>query len=816
MIKLSKFKKYYNKGKRNETCVFENLDLEFENTGLVCILGESGCGKTTLLNSIGGLDSFESGTIQIDDETVNKYKMKQIERIRNDKYGYIFQNYYLLSDQSVEDNIMIALSMFSLSEEEKQARVDYTLEAMGLSKYKKKKVSNLSGGQQQRVSIARALVKAPEIILADEPTGNLDEENTLNTMSILKSISKQCLVILVTHERDMAKLFADRIIEMVDGKIEADYPNKSTDSYVKSDDQNIYLGEYEEVKLQNDLLELKMYNATENDKKLKLTFVFKDGKLYIKNESNTEIFIEEADSDFSIIDGKAPKLKLENMEDMHFELEDIKSKNTNKLPFSQLRKIAKENRKALGKRQSFMIITVLVATIMLTLVVADYINKKQIDKSKIITSDSHLIGITFTSAGTHTRRREYQELKERYCEAYGVSTDKYAIIHKITPKANFVYDDIAQLSNVKKQFDSNCFVSLDLIEDKSIVYGRRSETPDEIVVDKMVLDKFKADNPVIGGQFEDYEDFLGREIILYADGNSREIVGITDVDEPDIFVDERQERALSAKNFVFASLSEFKSAYPGKYDDLELSEDETYMLKTSFEEEFPHSREQYKIAYADNWQYGYVVKDTIDENYYADAIISDEQFEKLAVYMLADRSGFNIYVYDTDDIDDVISHFQDLLNTGEYKGKLKIETTYTYDDEIKAYLKETQMDANARNIATIVVFGLSIIVVYFSMKLNISARKEQIIVYRLIGINPGSIIKSFVMEMGSLTAVICIPAIAVTGFVMNFVSNLEVLQIHYYFSWVGMLLLALAMIIANVLVCFISVNGMLRRPPVQL
>ena len=222
MIRVDNLQKYYNKGRKNEQHVLNDVSLELDRTGLVCILGESGSGKTTLLNTIGGLDTFSGGTITIEDTVVKKYDPKVMEPIRNDHFDYIFQNYYLLKDYSVAYNIKLALNRYELTEEEKEERVDYVLHMLGMEKFKKKQVSKLSGGQQQRVSIARALVKSPDVILADEPTGNLDEENTLRTMSILKNISKECLVLLVTHEKRIAKFFGDRIIEVCDGKIVRD------------------------------------------------------------------------------------------------------------------------------------------------------------------------------------------------------------------------------------------------------------------------------------------------------------------------------------------------------------------------------------------------------------------------------------------------------------------------------------------------------------------------------------------------------------------------------------------------------------------
>ena len=219
MIKVKEFNKYYNRHSQNEIHVINNSTLELPDTGLVCILGESGSGKTTLMNAIGGLDNFDSGSLTVDDIEIKKYSQSKIDKIRNEKYGYIFQNYYLLQDRTVYYNIELALNMYDLTHEQKEERILYVLKAVGMEKYRKRKISQLSGGQQQRIAIARALAKTPNIIFADEPTGNLDEKNTIQIMNIIKKISHNCLVVLVTHEKRIAEFYADRIIKIEDGKI---------------------------------------------------------------------------------------------------------------------------------------------------------------------------------------------------------------------------------------------------------------------------------------------------------------------------------------------------------------------------------------------------------------------------------------------------------------------------------------------------------------------------------------------------------------------------------------------------------------------
>ena len=223
MIKIEHLQKYFNRGKRSEIHVLNDITLELPQTGLVCILGESGSGKTTLLNTVGGLDVFQGGTLTVDETILKKYEPKKIEHLRCEKFGYIFQNYYLLQDYTVAYNVKLALSHYDLTDEEKDERVSYVLEQLGIGRYKKKLVSKLSGGQQQRVSIARALVKSPQIILADEPTGNLDPNRSLEIMTLLERINALgTTVVVVTHERDLVNHFDKRVIMIDHGQVNGD------------------------------------------------------------------------------------------------------------------------------------------------------------------------------------------------------------------------------------------------------------------------------------------------------------------------------------------------------------------------------------------------------------------------------------------------------------------------------------------------------------------------------------------------------------------------------------------------------------------
>ena len=214
MIKITNLNKYYNKGKSNEIHVINSTSINLPDTGFVSILGNSGSGKTTLLNVIAGLDKA-TGEIDYGDFKTNKYSMKNIDAYRSKNIGYIFQNYNLLLEYTVFDNLKIALMLIGINDEEEiNKRVSYALKAVDMYKFRKKKAGALSGGQQQRVSIARALIKKSKFIIADEPTGNLDSKNAIEVMNILKAISKTSLVLMVTHNKELALHYSNLILEV--------------------------------------------------------------------------------------------------------------------------------------------------------------------------------------------------------------------------------------------------------------------------------------------------------------------------------------------------------------------------------------------------------------------------------------------------------------------------------------------------------------------------------------------------------------------------------------------------------------------------
>ena len=321
MIRITNLNKYYYKGMSNENHVINDISIELPESGLVAIFGKSGCGKTTLLNLIGGLDKPNSGEILIngEKESVNN------DKLRNGDIGYIFQNYNLNIGETVLDNVKDALRLCGMEDEDElEKRAVDALTSVGMEKFRLRYPMALSGGQMQRVAIARAIVKNPKVILADEPTGNLDEQNTLLVMDLLKQISKIRLVVLVTHEESLVDYYCDRVIEIVDGKITNIKLNENANGLNSKNKNDIYLGELEKSSINNDNINIDYYGAKVN-KDIKLKLVNYKGKLFLELE-NDDITILTKSSEVKLKEGTFEERKAE-VEPVKFEVK----------PFNQTR-----------------------------------------------------------------------------------------------------------------------------------------------------------------------------------------------------------------------------------------------------------------------------------------------------------------------------------------------------------------------------------------------------------------------------------------------------------------------------------------------
>jgi putative ABC transport system permease protein len=218
MLQLKDIKKYYTVGS-STTKALDGVSVAFRKQEFVAILGPSGSGKTTMLNVIGGLDNYDSGDMVINGKSTKSFKDRDWDAYRNNSIGFVFQSYNLISHLGIIDNVELGMTLSGVSKEVKRAKAEEALKRVGLAEHMHKKPNQLSGGQMQRVAIARALANDPDILLCDEPTGALDSETSVQIMKLIQELSNEKLVIMVTHNPELANQYADRIIEFKDGRI---------------------------------------------------------------------------------------------------------------------------------------------------------------------------------------------------------------------------------------------------------------------------------------------------------------------------------------------------------------------------------------------------------------------------------------------------------------------------------------------------------------------------------------------------------------------------------------------------------------------
>jgi len=811
MIRVDNLQKYYNKGKKNEQHVLNDVSLELDRTGLVCILGESGSGKTTLLNTIGGLDTFSGGTIMVNDTVIKKYDPKVMEPIRNDHFDYIFQNYYLLKDYSVAYNIKLALNRYELTEEEKEERVDYVLRMLGMEKFKKKQVSKLSGGQQQRVSIARALVKSPDVILADEPTGNLDEENTLRTMSILKNISKECLVLLVTHEKRIAKFFGDRIIEVCDGKIVRDEKNTPADTYERSDDSNIYLKEMEGITMENETAVFNIFKNKEAvPQKIQLTLAWKNDKLYIQNNMSCDILIEGVENGVQILDEERPQLDMDEIDKFSYDLPKLKSKGSAKLPGKEIFRMAAENIQLMGKKQAFVIAILLVTAVLLCITMAEFINSVAVDESTILTMDDHYIQADFTNTRTIRGRSSAWRIME-FAEEYLTKDNPYGEGF-FMPSTNLYLtgSGYEQLDNMAQLLQGFSYTDIKHLSEENLIYGRMPEKRNEVVIDKQLIEHLAATKGPVSTLYADMQDYVGAKLKVVAMEVELEIVGVSDTAQTTLYSAQNVLLGMNAKSYKIASVDELKAEDPEAYKDVKLEDDQILMRKGLMDAQGYEEGESY-YSFGDDSARSYQIVGTFEDGLGMDYVMTDEGCRNIRNLMMYETRAVYIYTKDKEAAMDYFSK-----ESNGFSFSMSLEFIDLAKDQIAQYKEDHSSNLDAKNLITLAIVVISLVMVYFTIKSNAVSRSEELTVYRLIGISRGSILKSYMLEMIMVTSYTSLPAVAITSGVITFINSIPSLQINMIFPWWSALILLVGIYLVHIIISIMPVYGILSKPPATL
>ena len=585
MIKISNLHKFFNKGKQNEIHVLNDITVQLPEKGMVAIFGKSGCGKTTLLNVIGGLDGFAGGTVTVDGESISR----SADILRNKYMGYIFQNYNLNKDESCFDNVADALRICGMTDKDEiSKRVIAALANVGMDRYKSRTPDTLSGGQQQRIAIARAIVKNPRIILADEPTGNLDEANTVMIMDLLKAISKDHLVLLVTHEANLVDFYCDQVIELSDGKILSIKKNENADGFSARDKNAIYLGELEKTEYSADGASVEYYGALPQTP-VKLKIVNHGGKLYLRVDSDG-VQVLDSTSEIKFKNGVYEEQKKKNEISQGIDmscLPPVKGENFGKLFSLKSSAVSgytanfKKNKKGKKLLKSCMCIFAIVLVIMSAVfgTVFD-------DIIEIQSMYNHNVFYVYSA--------ENSVSEKIYNEAYENGADFIKLQQRAgDDTVHFRTDYFETFSSVGSStvYTNAAYLDITAAKEYDTVCGRVDGlTENEMVITTAVADRIIEQSGV--GFISEYEDILGfisNSFVI--SGRSVRVVGIVDSEETAIYL---SELAL-AKN-ILSRLS--LRVYPASQYGVSVNDGEAQLFVEPEEKatEFPNVGETFKIS----------------------------------------------------------------------------------------------------------------------------------------------------------------------------------------------------------------------------
>lgn len=805
MIKIENINKYFNRYKKNQIHVIDNTSLTLGDTGLVALLGPSGSGKTTLLNVIGGLDKVQKGKIFINDQKITSKFSYKVDKIRNLNIGYIFQDYKLVDNLSVYDNVALSLKIIGIKDKKEiDKRVTYVLEKVGMYRYRKRPANMLSGGERQRVGIARAIVKNPNIIIADEPTGNLDSKNSVEIMNIIKAISKDRLVILVTHETNLANFYASRIIEISDGKVIKDYENTHTNELDYAIDNRFYLKDFKkEENFKDKTNDITIYH--DNNEKLQVEIVIRNNNIYIRSKNNNSIEVVDEDSSIEFIDDHYHKLDKSELEKYEFDFENVIDKNR-KLKYSSIfnpitfitngfRKVFSYSLIKKILLFGFFLSGIFIMISTSTLGAASRVNEKEFVK----TNKNYI-----TIEAQKTSLEEYK----KYSEMPGV---KYIIPSNSNISMRMPLTDYYQTSG-KNMLLKGSLSSLNMITKDDLIYGRMPENNQEIVVDKLAIEKMfsSSDNVNKMANLKNVKDVLNR-VVTITSMDDFHIVGITDLTSPSIYANEEifTDILYNTKS-VTSEYAERNEGTTG-LQDYELFKNKITITKgrapTNDYETIVNAsnKEEMKLNKEISTKVG--ERKLVVVGYYTSADELNNYFinrNTIKNSLILKAKAFTIY---PDNKTKVLKDF---------RSNYEINIYDSYENDRDNYIASRAKSNRLMLAGAIIVLSISLIEIFLMTRSSFLSRVKEVGVYRAIGVKKKDIYIMFSGEIIAITTLTSLLGILICAYIMKVITNVPSMQ---NIIMVNIKTVVEAIIICygfNLLVGLIPVFATLRKTPAAI
>ncbi len=789
MIKLVNVYKYFNRGKKNEVKAIDNTSLDLPDKGIVTLLGPSGCGKTTLLNSIGGLSRINKGSIYIDGERITKRSVNKIDKIRSLKIGYIFQNFNLLDDETVFDNVSLVLKINGLKDKEEiKKRVNFCLESLGIYRYRNRYASMLSGGERQRVAIARAIVKDPEVIIADEPTGNLDSKNTIEVMNIIKSISRDRLVILVTHERELAKFYSDRIIEISDGKIVKDYENADNHELDYRLDNKIYLKDMENYS-NKEVGSAKIEYYSDNNDKVSFKIVVKNDNIYIESDSLKKIEVIN-NSNIELVDAHYEKINKKVYEEFSFDFNKVKD-NKFKEKYSSIYNVVTSTKKGFRKVLNYsfvkklLLIGFFTSSLFIMYSVSSIMSTFKVDEKNFVSYNKDYVLLNKKNMSVN----EFNNLNN-------VSNVEYVLPSNGKVQVNFKFNKFLQTSGILESM-SGSLASYSKVD--KVINGVKTNGKKEIIIDKMVIDKFLSMSDAKNAGFNTYDNFINEYVYLQND-DMYKIVGISDTNSPSIYVNDSE-----FVNFIENSLNDNSEESSDKLKSYERSS--ITLTKGSL------PVNDYEVIVNENMKDMYPLDKIIDKK------VGDNKLKVVGYYKSVSESGLlvsentikNRLILTSDKF--VISSSDKDSTISELKSS-KYNVVDTYKDSLSNYKRSIEESNRNKIIYSSVIVIISLIEIYLIVRSSFLSRVKEVGILRSIGVKRKDIYKMFMGEILSITLISSVPGLIVMGYILYTLSKISVLNI--VINWYVVLISLVIILVFNTLFGLLPVYKTIRKTPHEI
>ncbi len=810
MIKIEKLNKTYDRRRKNANHVLKDITLDLPDTGFVCILGPSGCGKTSLLNAIGGLDRFESGTISLGSVSVSRYGKRRYEAERNRNFGYIFQNYYLLPEHSVAYNIYLGLHSLKLSHKEKLQRIRDALEAVDMSRYIRRKVGELSGGQQQRIAIARALARKPRVIFADEPTGNLDEANTMNICTLLRKISRQSLVIMVTHEERIANFFADRIISLDGGRICSDDREWQRGSLSVSAEKEIFAGDYQQAQFTAQQVSLRVLQEADAAP-LELTVIALKDRIILKLADGRAITCGEPGQVPVLREGKRPALTLETVDqsqNVHTAVTDANAAEQTRagrgIRFGMLLREARFLAAGGGARRIGMRLFLLLLTLLTIWTAADYLTVSAVDPQDFVTTHSQVLEIKMKRGSSTSFLLD--DLYHQFTYDLSVSGLEFDFIPSQGGSLGFRMVAIAQMENIMEYFYNFSYVPLSHLDESTLIYGKMPQQAGQVVVDRWVLEQLLEEDSIVSNAASDISFFLNRDLFFDRGTAAFTIVGICESQESAVYLGQADLIRANKQSYSIMSLSEFKAAHPGEYDELELSPEEC-LVNTAFASPALDAEVGQYVYYQNG--FSWTLKQKVQTQDPAAIIVHDDHADRFVRYLCTPR--FYIYCADKAEAKAVLEQQIAALD-----GALVVDVVDAYSEAQDAYLEASRLKVSTRTIVTVTVMLISMVMLYLLCRSQAQERISMLAVYRLLGIPRRKLGMIFALEAALCSLRTALPAAALSWLVIRVLDNLENLGFSLLLPWTTALAVYIGVLLYHILAALLPLLRLLYMPPAQL